>query len=326
MTVTDAGLDRAIGTVLDDCFAVRPDEHVLVVGDPATRDLAEALWQGSRSRGAEAVLLLIEERLDGEPARPVAGAMAAADVFIVATRQSLSHMNARKEATARGARGATLPGVTAAMLTRAMAVDLPALRARGIAAAELFTQAGTAHLTCPNGTDMWFRIGGRQGIADDGDLTAPQAFGNLPCGEAAISPETGHGRIAASSVTPAGILPEPMLLTVEDGQLTDATGPHGGAFLELLRSHGRLGTNLAELGVGTNDGAAFTGNVLEDEKVLGTAHVAFGASDAFGGSVYVPIHRDVVIVDPTLDVDGVRVLDAGRWLLDAAPTSAGGAR
>ena len=56
--------------------------------------------------------------------------------------------------------------------------------------------------------------------------------------------------------------------------------------------------------------------MLEDEKILGTVHIAFGASAGIGGTVSVPIHLDVVILDATLDIDGTRVLDAGRYVLD----------
>jgi len=76
-----------------------------------------------------------------------------------------------------------------------------------------------------------------------------------------------------------------------------------------------LAALIAELGVGTNDQATLTGNVLEDEKILGTIHVAFGASAGIGGTVSVPIHLDVVVLEPTLDVGGTRVLDAGRFVL-----------
>jgi leucyl aminopeptidase (aminopeptidase T) len=68
--------------------------------------------------------------------------------------------------------------------------------------------------------------------------------------------------------------------------------------------------------VGTNDRAQLTGNVLEDEKILGTVHVAFGASAGIGGNVSVPIHLDVVILEPTLEVEGERILDGGRYTLD----------
>jgi leucyl aminopeptidase (aminopeptidase T) len=68
--------------------------------------------------------------------------------------------------------------------------------------------------------------------------------------------------------------------------------------------------------VGTNDKATLTGMVLEDEKILGTVHVAFGASAGIGGTVSVPIHLDVVVVEPTLEIGGARVLERGRWVLD----------
>jgi leucyl aminopeptidase (aminopeptidase T) len=84
----------------------------------------------------------------------------------------------------------------------------------------------------------------------------------------------------------------------------------------LLTEAGEGGTNLAELGIGTNDGARLTGKVLEDEKILGTVHIAFGASAGIGGTVSVPIHLDVVILEPTLEIGSERVLDAGRFLLE----------
>ena len=100
-----------------------------------------------------------------------------------------------------------------------------------------------------------------------------------------------------------------------EGRIVAADGGLGPEFIELLLAHGELGTNLAELGVGTNDRARLTGNVLEDEKILGTVHVAFGASTGIGGTVSVPIHLDVVVVDASLEVDGRPVLDNGRYVL-----------
>ena len=55
--------------------------------------------------------------------------------------------------------------------------------------------------------------------------------------------------------------------------------------------------------------------MLEDEKILGTVHVAFGASAGIGGTVSVPIHLDVVVTDASLEIDGQQVLDAGRYVL-----------
>ncbi len=57
--------------------------------------------------------------------------------------------------------------------------------------------------------------------------------------------------------------------------------------------------------------------MLEDEKILGTVHVAFGASAGIGGTVSVPIHLDVVVLDASLTIGSTTVLDAGRYVLDA---------
>jgi leucyl aminopeptidase (aminopeptidase T) len=239
----------------------------------------------------------------------VAAALLESQVFIAPTSKSLSHTRARKAASDRGARGATLPGVTADMLGRLMAVDLEALQRRSRALAELLTAADEAHFTCPRGSDLRLDLKGRDGMPDDGDLSAPGAFGNLPCGEGFISPLGGEGRFYAASLRPTA--DGEGMFTVQDGRVTAADD----RVLAALTGAGELGTNLAELGIGTNDAATMTGNVLEDEKILGSVHIAFGASAGIGGTVSVPVHLDFVVLEPTLDIGGTRVIEAGRFLL-----------
>jgi leucyl aminopeptidase (aminopeptidase T) len=311
-------LDTAVDTIIQRCLAVRSGEDVLVVADAGTRRIGEALRDGAAKAGADAVLAIMDERAtDGtDPPRPVAAAMSACDVFIAPTSRSLSHTPARKRASEAGARGATLPGVTEEMLARVMAVDSELMARRSQAVAALLEGAADARVSCPLGTNFRLDLTGRSGIADDGDLTASGAFGNLPAGEAFIAPLSGEGTIVASSLAPLGLTDEPAALTVRDGRIVAAEGGLGPEYLRLLQVHGELGSNLAELGVGTNDRAQLTGNVLEDEKILGTVHVAFGASAGIGGTVSVPIHLDVVVLDASLQVGGTTVLDGGRYVLD----------
>ena len=313
-------LDRAVQTVVRRCLNIQPDEDVVVVVDEPLQDLGEKLRTAAQQSGADAVLTVMSPRAtDGsEPPAPVAEALAACDVFIAPASRSLSHTLARKRASEGGARGATMPHVTADMLARLMSIDFDRLRSRSHAIADLLDKGTEAHVTCPRGTDLRLDLRGRQGIADDGDLTARGAFGNLPCGEGFIAPAGGEGTMYARSIAAIGLTRgHPAKLTVENGHLTAATGPEGEQLLGILREHGDPGTNLAELGVGTNDRATLTGNVLEDEKILGSVHVAFGASIAIGGTVSVPIHLDCVVTEATLEIDGTRVLDEGRFVLAA---------
>src|SRR5512133_1150013 len=125
-------LQHAVDTVIADCLGVQAGEDVLVVVDAPTRELGDALRARASALGADAVLTVMDERADNgtEPPPPVAAALAATDVFVAPTSKSLSHTRARKAASEAGARGATMPGVTADMLARVMAVDFEALRAR----------------------------------------------------------------------------------------------------------------------------------------------------------------------------------------------------
>jgi leucyl aminopeptidase (aminopeptidase T) len=311
-------LAPAVRTVIHKCLAVKEGENVVVVVDRETRTIGEALRDESAAAGGDAVLIVMDERASHgtEPPPPVAAALEACDVFIAPTSRSLSHTSARKRATDAGARGATMPGVTEDMLGRVMAVDFDTMAARSKAVAAVLEAGTRAHVTCPRGTDLRLALDGRGGISDDGELSARGAFGNLPCGEGFIAPAFGEGTVVALSLAPLGISTEPATLTVAEGRIVAAEGGLGPQFIELLLAHGELGTNLAELGVGTNDRARLTGNVLEDEKILGSVHVAFGASAGIGGTVSVPIHLDVVVVDASLEVDGQRVLDHGRYVLD----------
>jgi leucyl aminopeptidase (aminopeptidase T) len=237
-------------------------------------------------------------------------------VFIAPTSRSLSHTQGRKRATDNGARGATMPTVTAEMLARLMDADFDLLRARSRAVTDLLSAADEARVSCPRGTDLRLDLSGRAAIADDGEITAPGSFGNLPCGEGFVAPCGGEGTVATRSLASIGVVQgHPAHLTVEGGRLTKATGPEGERLYELLTGAGARGTNLAELGVGTNERARLTGNILEDEKILGTVHVAFGASAGIGGTVSVPIHIDVVVTDATLTIGDTAVLDAGRYVL-----------
>jgi leucyl aminopeptidase (aminopeptidase T) len=316
-------LARAVATVIQRCLAIAPGEDVLVIADAGTRAIGDALRDAAAAQGADAVLAVMDERAnDGtEPPRPIAAAIADCDVYIAPTTRSLSHTIARKRASEAGVRGATMPGVTEGMLARVMAIDFDTMAARSRALAAVLDAGATARVTCPRGSDLTIDLAGRTGYADDGDLTAPGTFGNLPCGEAFISPVGGEGVVVASSLGPMGISEEPVTLTVRNGRLVDAEGGFGPEWRARLTAHGDRGSNLAELGVGTNDRAQLHGNVLEDEKILGTVHVAFGNSAAIGGTVSVPIHLDVVVVDASLEIDGQPVLDAGRWVLGSGSGS-----
>ncbi|MGA8746417.1 MAG: aminopeptidase [Solirubrobacterales bacterium] len=313
-------LMAAVRAVVRDCMGVASGEEVLVVCNPATQEIGEKLTGEAQEAGADAILAVIAERDShaAEPPTPIAAAMVTADVVLAPTLQSLSHTAARKAASEAGVRIATLPGVTAQMLARVMSADMAELRRRGHAVSAVLDRGEEARVTCPHGSDLRLGLEGRRAISDAGELTQPGAFGNLPCGEGFIAPLEGTGEgtlVIDGSIAGVGNLDTPVTLTVRAGHLTEASGTAGAILFELLSAHGPDGTNVAELGIGTNEKAILTGDVLEDEKILGTAHVAFGASAAIGGTVQVPVHLDCVVLEPTVEIDGVTIVSRGELLL-----------
>jgi leucyl aminopeptidase (aminopeptidase T) len=301
-------------------MGIEPGEDVLIVCNPVTEEIGALMRIEAQGEGAEATLAVISERdsAAAEPPRAVAAAMAAADVVLAATIQSLSHTAARKAASDAGVRVGSLPGVTEEMLARLMTSDLEEIRRRGWAAVTALNRGSQARITCRHGSDLRVGLEGRLGIVDAGELGNRGAFGNLPCGEGFIAPLEGTTEgtlVVDGSIAGVGLLDTPVSLTVREGHLVEATGGDGARLMELLTAHGVDGTNVAELGIGTNEEAILTGNILEDEKILGTCHVAFGASAAIGGTVQVPVHLDCVVLEPTLEIDGETIVSGGDLLV-----------
>lgn len=316
-------MERSIRTVLADCLGVVAGEDVVVVVDPHEErtQIGVDLVAGARELGAEAVLLQMSEREShgAEPPRSVRAAILECDVFIAPTTKSLSHTTARKDANERGVRAATMPQITRAMLERTMSADYAEVQRRSQALARLLTDGSEVRITSAEGTDLTFGIAGRTGISDDGDLRDKGAFGNLPAGEGFIAPVEGTATgtiVFDGSVVPfEELLTEPITVRMEDGHAVDFSGGRADEWRSHMEPHGRDAFNLAELGIGTNEKATLTGNILEDEKIIGTVHLAFGDNHTFGGTVSVPSHLDGLVTKPTLEIDGRRVLEAGRLLI-----------
>jgi leucyl aminopeptidase (aminopeptidase T) len=303
---------------LKTCLGVRPGEDVLVVTDDALRDVGEGFYLAAKEIGAEAVLLTMRPReISGaEPPAVVAEAMKAARVVVVPTSKSLSHTRARRAATEKGARIATLPGATKEMLVRALNVDYQEMAGECTRFAGMLTDGAEALLTSPSGTHLSFSIAGRRGYPDAGIYTGPGSFGNLPAGEACIAPVEGTAEgvlVIDGSLAGWGLLEEPLTLQIRGGQAVEARGGRAADWLvDVWRRYGEPARLVAELGVGFNPRAAVTGKVLEDEKAKGTAHIALGDNMSMDGHNEAPVHLDGVIRRPTLILDGRIVMDKGE--------------
>lgn len=244
-----------------------------------------------------------------------------ARVIVAMANNSTSHTRFRWLANVAGARFASLPHFDPEMFFSSMAVDWQELAVRTSRLAAAVNGAVAIELTTPDGTRLAFSIEGRHAAGDDGLLTAPGSFGNLPAGEVYLAPLEGTAEgVMKIGYAPTRKLTTPLAITIKGGEVVAVEGddPHR-QWLEKKFAENGNNRNVAELGIGTNDRATRPDNVLEAEKILGTVHIAFGDNTGFGGVVSAPFHEDYVLYQPTLTGirrDGSRfpILDSGRLL------------
>ncbi|WP_077306830.1 aminopeptidase [Terribacillus halophilus] len=303
--------------VLRSSLALKKEETLLIVTDDSKKELAEALYAAGRLIGAETLMLVMQDREKSgeEPPSGVAEAMKHCDVAVCITEHSLTHTMAKKDAAAAGVRVATMPGITYDMfLEGAISADYDTVEKLTYNVSEKLDQAQKVTIS-KDGETLTFSIQGRNGVASTGVYRENGQSGNLPSGEAYIAPfeGTASGRIwIDGSISGLGKAEEPVLLTIEEGRLTEASGRQGERLLHML-GEGE-GRNVAEFGVGTNDKARITGNVLEDEKVYGTIHIAFGSNNTFGGTIAAGVHIDCVVKAPTVHLDEAILLEEGNMV------------
>jgi leucyl aminopeptidase (aminopeptidase T) len=302
--------------ILETNLRLSAGESLLVVTDTLTDSIGRAFFDAGVDLGAVAVLVMISPtgRSGAEPPPAVASAMQAADVLVCPTRYSLTHTQARLRASERGARTATLPGIRPHMLFEgALTVESSALSGRTRRIQHIVSEASGVTIESSDGSRLEFSILGRSAHADTGELVERGACGNLPAGEAYIAPleGTANGDILVDgSIAGIGRLDQPVRLHIERGQLVSADGEIGMRFLQLLGPTPES-RNIAEFGIGTNDRARLTGIIVEDEKVLGTIHVAFGDNSTFGGTVRAGVHLDAIVTEPEVVIDGKPILIDG---------------
>lgn len=313
---------EGVRRALSFCLGVKNEETLLVLTDEGLADLGRLFYEeGCRLTPKTEILTMAVLDRDGmEPVGEVAAALLRADVAVLVTSRSLSHTRARQNASMKGARIASMPGLTEGMLAGALLADYDEMARRSRRYAEDLTAAQAVRITTEAGTDLRFSLQDRKGLADTGEYSAPGAFGNLPAGEAFIAPLEGSAEgilVIDGSMGGVGIPAAPLALMVEGGHAVKINGGEEARRLAaILAAAGTNAGNIAEFGVGTNNAAALHGEVLEDEKVLGTIHIALGDNANFGGTVEAACHLDGIVTAPTVYLDGRLWLDKGEYAPD----------
>jgi aminopeptidase len=166
------------------------------------------------------------------------------------------------------------------------------------------------------GTDLRVGIAGRTFIAADGKH-------NMPDGEFFTGPleDTAEGEIRFHlPATYSGREVSGVRFRFEGGRVVDASAERGEEFLNQTLDTDDGARRLGELGIGTNYGITdATREILLDEKIGGTVHLAVGRSyPETGGVNESAIHWDMICDlrrGGRITVDGETLQEDGRFVV-----------
>ena len=344
----DKELSKAAGIAIKDVLKVKEGEKVLIITNP-DEDVAVisyALYDAALEAGGRPVLIFqpVKNQMNFSEEAVIGAIGTAPDVLISMSRDKLGKDSVAAASPIKGPDGKSYdntfhylmgvkktrafwsPGVSAELFRKTVPIDYKRLKKEADAVSDILSRAEYVEITSPGGTDLRMGLRGRKAMLDNGDFSVPGEGGNLPAGEAFISPELGksNGRIvfdgSISLYNGDMLVEQPIELTVENGFVTSVSG---GREAELLLETIELGErnalafekegrippglgdeyrrnarNLGELGIGLNPAAGIDGNMLGDEKAYRTIHIAIGSN--YDEDAKALIHCDCLIKEPTV--------------------------
>ncbi len=315
----NVNLDNVSRIVWEKCIQAKSNEKALIITDEHMMQISESLLKTGQEFCKCKIVKIENMKMHGEePSKHIAEMMLNSDIVVAPTTFSITHTRASLNAAKSGARIVTMPGITKDMFLRTIPVDYDKLCESGERLVKEMS-GKEINIETTAGTDMYLRVDGREFINSCGILYKGRIM-NLPSGEVFVAPLEGksEGKIivdassAPDSETEFGIIgrvKKPFKIVVEGGEMVDCDNDVLWKIVTSVES----GTNLAELGIGTNPNAIVTGKILEDEKVLGTSHIAFGSNKDFGGIVQTSVHLDCVFRKPSITVDNKIVMKDGKF-------------
>ena len=330
-TTDEERLHAISDMVVQTCMDIRRGENVLIVCDPTTAEIGQSLHIATQKRSDRVLLIVMpKSRHHGEePPSPVAALMRQQQVVIAATKYSLTHTRAARQALKDGARIATMPGMTFELYTEGgMTADFQDVKRRISNIANFLRRRRIINVKSESGTDVTFEVNWRDWKLDDnGICNRPRMLTNLPAGKVFILPKEGtmNGTIVIDGSWDSTLIDEPVEFIVEDGTVVDVKG--GTLAATIRQSYGEVAKKLkakdresvwtvAEFGFGMNPSARLVGNVLEDEKRMGSCYFSIGDNTGLGGTSNAGIHVSGVLSEPSVWLDDSCLTETGEFKAD----------
>ena len=315
------------------CLAVQPGEHVALIADDGSAEVAAGLEQALADRGARASCLRIESvsprPMLRAPAEALA-AMEAADAGILCVQPLEGELDARRAIVGvverRRIRYAHMVGVTPRIMREGMRADYRRVDRLSQQLCERRPPARRLAVRTAAGTDFTATFDPALVWVKTSGLINPRYWSNLPAGEVFTTPASVDGTFVCDGTAgdyfnaKYGPLDRsPLVLEIRGGRLQSARCDRGDLeqdFWDYTHTDGNS-DRVGELAFGTNLGLRdMIGILLQDEKVPGV-HLAFG--DPYGSQTHADwssrTHVDVLTRECDVWIDDEQVIERGQYLL-----------
>lgn len=304
---------------LTEFFELQPHERVVVLNDTIDASegryrIADVLHEVAVGMAHSELMRFSPLRRSGmDPPSDIVNLMWQADVLLIVTSRSLTHAAATIKALKRGTRIGTHTNYPESYVRAVLPPRL--LKERGDRLMKVLNARpnGVLHLSSKEGTDLTVPLGDRKFVNWYGNITGPGTVENVPGSEVMIAPPEGKadGTIFVNLKLPSwasGTLP--YVLEVREGRLMSC--PQDEQLIRKYKARPKRDL-LCEVGIGTNPKANKHAQCLmEVEKTLGTAHIAFGSNVDFGGANQTDVHMDFPFDNVTITLNGQTIMDYGK--------------
>lgn len=308
-----------------DCGDLKKDEKVIILTDTKSpQSISIALLEAANEVGAKPFIITINPVPSGGDLPEIVDvALKEADLILTPTSQSLYHSRGIREAHGEPymARVIALSEITEdSLMNGGMTANFKALKPMVEKLGEIYTKGDSIRYITPGGTDLRASIAGREGYWISGVADKPGMLLALPTTEVYIAPveDTVEGTIVvdASCSGGIGLVDEPVIMKVKKGKITEISGKTAASELKnkLESINDEKAFQIAEFGLGLNPECRVIGTT-EDEGRYGTCHIGIGSNIGFGGKNEVPIHLDVIMWKPTIEIDDKTIFENGESLI-----------
>jgi aminopeptidase len=337
----DPKFDLGIKNAVRVCMNVTSGDRVFIITDQETSQIGAALEKEALSTGAACFLAVLEDYgsrpftdLPAELVPDLVGFKPTVTFYAaqgqegeVKMRMALTGQIKREFADMDlpVPRHGHMISITPQLIREGMNADYQEINRITLKIHNLVKDAREIKVTSSSGTDITASFSpDHKWVPSHGLYHSAGDWGNLPEGEVFTCPLTLDGVLVVSIIgdyfSPKyGVLDSPIIIKVKDGRVTEVSGENQEIAKELLDylDSAENGRRVGEFAIGTNTAVTkLSGNLLQDEKIPGI-HVAFGnpAGNNTGADWSSDVHVDVIPIEPTIIVDGKKIMEDGKFLV-----------